>query len=131
MELTDDEFRTGLRSVLRRSGLSMRGLSGALGRDPGYVAASLDPARPSRARPTPTDLLRASDATGILFVELLETLWGIDRDRLADELRRLGVVGLPPDPGGHLSDQDRAMVAAFAEFLGSRRAQRPRPLRGP
>ena len=74
MEPTDDEFRTSLRVVLARSGLSMRALSAAMGRDAGYVAALLDPSRPSRARPTPTDLLRASDATGIPFVELLATL---------------------------------------------------------
>ena len=69
--LTEDEFLARLRDVLARSELSMRALSAALGRDPWYVAALLDPSRPSRARPTPADLLRASDATGIPFVELL------------------------------------------------------------
>jgi hypothetical protein len=39
--LTDAEFRIRLRTVLARSGLSMRALSAALGRDPGYVAALL------------------------------------------------------------------------------------------
>jgi hypothetical protein len=126
MELTDDEFRTGLRNVLARSGLSMRGLSGGMGRDPGYIAASLDPSRPSRARPTPADLLRASDATGIPFVELLETLWGIDPNRLVDELRSLGVVSPKAARGSGLSDADRAVVAEFADFLASRRARRLR-----
>jgi hypothetical protein len=65
--LTDDEFRARLRDVLERSGRSMRALNAAFGRDQGYVAARLDPSRPSRARPTPADLLRASDATGIPF----------------------------------------------------------------
>jgi hypothetical protein len=64
-----------------------------MGRDPGYIAAILDPTRPSRARPTPADLIRASDATGIAFVELLESLWGIERSRLADELGHLGFGG--------------------------------------
>src|SRR5450759_3977320 len=91
--LTDDEFRARLRDILGRSGLSMRALSAALGRDPGYVAALLDPSRPSRASPTPADLLRASDGTGIPFVELLEALWGVEPQRLADELAVLG-------PGG-------------------------------
>src|ERR1035437_11196858 len=95
--LTDDEFRVRLRDVLGRSGLSMRALSVALGRDPGCVAALLDPSRPSRARPTPADLLRASDATAIPFVELLEALWGIETARLADELAALGV-GASSDP---------------------------------
>ena len=116
----DDEFRTSLRDVLARSGLSMRALSAALGRDPGYIAALLDPARPSRARPTPADLLRASDATGIPFVELLEALWGIEPARLADELGRLGLGGMTDAGLAGLSDAERAEVSDFADFLVSR-----------
>ena len=67
----EEQFRAAMRDVLARSGLSMRALSAAMGRDPGYIAALLDPSRPSRARPTPADLVAASDATGIAFVELL------------------------------------------------------------
>src|SRR5450759_2331966 len=102
--LTDDEYRARVRAALARSGLSMRALSTALGRDPGYVAALLDPSRPSRARPTPADLLRASDATGIPFVELLESLWGIEPQRLADELAVLGLGGSAATCVGMLSD---------------------------
>jgi transcriptional regulator with XRE-family HTH domain len=105
--LTDDEFRARLRTVLGRSGLSMRALSAAMGRDPGYVAALLDPARPSRARPTPEDLLRGSDATGIPFVELLEALWRIEPTRLAGHLESL-------------SEAERASVAAYVAFLLAR-----------
>jgi hypothetical protein len=65
MEPADDEFRAALREVLAQTRMSMRALSAALGRDPGYVAAHLDPTRPSRARPTPADLLRLADATGV------------------------------------------------------------------
>src|SRR5674476_474035 len=104
--LTDDEFRARLRDVLTRSGLSMRALSAVLGRDPGYVAALLDPSRPSRARPTPADLLRASDATGIPFVELLAALWGIEPVRLADELARLGVGDPHAGEVGGLTDTE-------------------------
>ena len=86
MQPDDAAFRTQLRVVLERSGLSMRQLSVAMGRDVGYVAALLDPSRPSRARPTPADLLRLSDAIDVPFVELLEGLWGIDHQRLAAEL---------------------------------------------
>ena len=136
MEPTDDEFRIKLRDVLTRSGLSMRALSAALGRDPGYVAALLDPSRPSRARPTPTDLLRASDATGIPFVELLAALWGIPLVRLADELGRLGVGDPKAVGGGELTDAERAEVADFASFLASRHPKRlrerlPRGARSP
>jgi transcriptional regulator with XRE-family HTH domain len=126
VEPTDDEFRIKLRDVLTRSGLSMRALSAALGRDAGYVAALLDPTRPSRARPTPADLLRASDATGIPFVELLAALWGIEPVRLADELGRLGVGDLRAGRAGDLTESERAEVADFAAFLASRRPRRVR-----
>jgi transcriptional regulator with XRE-family HTH domain len=129
--LADDEFRIRLRTVLGRSGLSMRALSAALGRDPGYVAALLDPSRPSRARPTPADLLRASDATGIPFVELLEALWGIEPSRLADELAVLGLGGSADPRLARLSDAERAEVSDFVDFLVTRRSRRSRPRSGP
>lgn len=122
--LSDDEFRAGLRDVLGRSGLSMRGLSAALGRDPGYVAALLDPRRPSRARPTPADLARASDATGIPLVSLLEALWGIDPARLATELDALGIGGAADSRLAGLSEAERTSVSDFVDFLVARHARR-------
>jgi transcriptional regulator with XRE-family HTH domain len=125
---TDDEFRVRLRDILARSGLSMRALSASLGRDPGYAAALLDPSRPSRARPTPADLLRASDATGIPLVELLEALWEIEPQRLADELALLGLGGLADTRLAGLSEAERAEVSDFVAFLSARhRKARPRP----
>ena len=115
--LTDDEFRAHIREILERSGLSMRALSAAFGRDPGYVAALLDPSRPSRAHPTPADLLRASDVTGISFVELLEALWGIEPARLADELAALGIGDTADTRLAGLSEADRAQVSDFVGFL--------------
>jgi transcriptional regulator with XRE-family HTH domain len=123
----DAEFRARLRDVFGRSGLSMRALSAAMGRDPGYVAALLDPSRPSRARPTPADLLRASDATGIPFVELLEALWGIERSRLADELGRLGLGGSADTRLAGLPDAERAEVRDFVAFLVARHSKSTRP----
>jgi hypothetical protein len=120
MTLADPEFRTRLREVLARSGRSMRGLSSAFGRDPGYVAALLDPSRPSRARPTPADLVLASDATEIPFVELLECLWGIEPARLGDELDRLGVSSALRGRLAPLTPTERASVADFIEFLAAR-----------
>lgn len=117
----DDEFRAALRDVLERSGFSMRALSAAMGRDTGYVASLLDPSRPSRARPTPADLLAASDATGIAFVDLLESLWGIDPGRLAGELRGLGDVGRLDAPMRRLTRDERTLVADFVDLLVSRR----------
>jgi transcriptional regulator with XRE-family HTH domain len=126
MSPDDEEFRMAIREVLQRSGLSMRALSAAMGRDPGYIAALLDPTRPSRARPTPADLLAASDATGIAFVELLESLWGIERDRLTGELRELGLAGDLDAAKRRLTRDERALVADFVELLVARRAGRPK-----
>jgi len=123
MQPTDEDFRANLRRVLDRSGLSMRGLSAALGRDPGYVAALLDPSRPSRAKPTPADLLRASDATGIPLVELLHGLWGIDPARVAAELGALGVGDSLDERFARLTAAERASVADYVAFLEARHAK--------
>ena len=131
MDGVDEEFRTRLRGVLDRSGRSMRGLSAALGRDPGYLQSLLDPTRPSRARPTPADLLRASDATGISFVELLETLWAIDPLRLAEELGELGIRGVRDPRVDALGAADRRAIADFIEFVIARRAGRESARRRP
>ena len=120
MHRSTEEAREGIRAVLERSGLSMRALSAAMGRDQGYVAAYLDPTRPSRARPTPDDLVAASDATGISLVELLEAIWGIDPRRLADELRRLGEGKAIGPRFDELADAERTEVADYVEFLASR-----------
>jgi transcriptional regulator with XRE-family HTH domain len=124
----DGEFRERLREILERSGLSMRALSAAMGRDVGYVAALLDPSRPSRARPTPADLLAASDATGIAFVELLESLWGIERTRLGDELGPLGAGSAAGGRLGRLTVAERRQVGDYADFLawGGRHRARAR-----
>src|ERR1035437_6609446 len=124
MAPNDDEFRAAMRDIVARSGFSMRALSAAMGRDPGYVASLLDPSRPSRARPTPADLVAASDATGISLVELLEALWGIDPARLADEVRRIGNTPGADAPIRQLSPDERALVADFVELLAARRARR-------
>jgi hypothetical protein len=100
-------------------------LSAAMGRDPGYVAALLDPSRPSRARPTPADLLAASDATGIAFVALRACL-GIERTRLADELGPLGAGGAAGGRLGRLTDEERRQVGDYADFLAWRGRHRAR-----
>jgi hypothetical protein len=114
-ELSDGAFRARLREVLARSRLSARQFSAACGRDPGYASALLDPTRPSRARPTPGDLLRLSDATGIPFTELLEQLWAIPGERLAAELGAF-VSGRPD-----LTASERRELADFAAYLVMRR----------
>jgi hypothetical protein len=122
----DEDFRTAMREILARSGLSMRAMSAVMGRDPGYVASLLDPSRPSRARPTPADLLSASDATGISLVDLLEKLWGIDPARLVGELGRIGNTPGAAAPMRELSADERALVAGFVELLLASRARRAR-----
>src|SRR3954462_9445219 len=124
--LDDDAFRAALRDLVRRSGRSMRSVSQAMGRDPGYVAALLDPTRPSRARPTPDDLLALSDATGIPFVELLASLWSIPIERMATEVDRLSV-GAAGSADAEGTNDDERLVAEFARFLKDRRRPRRRP----
>jgi len=124
MTPNDEEFRGALRGILARSGLSMRALSAAMGRDTGYVASLLDPSRPSRARPTPADMLAAADATGIAFVELLESLWGIDSLRLAGELAGLGVGPSLDERLGVLNEAERASVVDYVAFLTARHSRR-------
>jgi transcriptional regulator with XRE-family HTH domain len=125
---SDADFRTRLRAILERSGYSMRQLSAAMGRDPGYVAALLDPTRPSRARPTPADLIAASDVTGIPFVEWLRELWAIDPVRLADELGRLGVAGSVDQRLKSLTPAERTLVLELIDRLAATSGGRdPRP----
>ena len=130
----DAEFRARLRDVLTRSGLSMRALSASMGRDPGYVAALLDPSRPSRARPTPADLVRASDGTGIPFVELLEALWEIEPARLASELTARGLGETADARLAGLSQAERVEVSDYVEILVARHTRNtrsgPRPASG-
>lgn len=115
--LGDEEFRTRLRGLLARSGMSMRQLSAAMGRDPGYVAAALDPERPSRARPTPADLVAASDATGIPLVEWLSELWAVDPARLAFELQEMGISPPLDERLAHLGPAEQKLVLALIDSL--------------
>jgi hypothetical protein len=69
-------------------------------------------------------MLAASDATGIAFVELLESLWGIPPSRLAGELAGLGVGPSPDERLGVLNDSERASVADYIA-RPSRTAQPP------
>jgi hypothetical protein len=124
--LDDETFRRRLQALLERTGRSQRALSAAFGRDPTYVQALLDPSRPSRARPTPADLVHASDVTGIAFVELLELLWGIPAERLAAELAGLGMGGPPDAVFASLDEADRQSVADYAAFLAARHRGRAR-----
>lgn len=94
-----------------------------MGRDPGYVAALLDPTRPSRARPTPDDLLALSDATGVAFVELLASLWSIPIERVAAEMEGLSI-GAAGMPGAEAMSDDERLVAEFARFIKDRRRRR-------
>jgi hypothetical protein len=106
----------------------MRQLSAAMGRDPGYVASLLDSKRPSRARPTPADLVAASDATGIPIVDWLRELWAIDPGRLADELGRLGVTASLDQRLKNLAPAERTLVLELIDRLTATSSGRhPRP----
>jgi transcriptional regulator with XRE-family HTH domain len=120
---TIDEARGAVRELLATSGLSMRALSAAMGRDADYVAAFLDPRRPTRARPTPEDLAKAADAAGTSLVDLLDGVWGISRERIARELRGKRQLAGDDLPAG-LTDAERAQVLDYARFLISERPGR-------
>jgi transcriptional regulator with XRE-family HTH domain len=117
-----DEARQAIRDVLGATGLSMRAVSAAMGRDADYVAAFLDPRRRTRARPTPDDLVGLSDATGVPFVELLDRVWGITPGRLAAELTSVGQAEFAAALA-RLTEAERAQVTDYARFLV---ASRPR-----
>lgn len=119
MTRSNTEAQAAIRSVLARSGLSMRALSAAMGRDVDFIAAFLDPRRATRARPTPEDLMAASEATTIPFVELLDAIWGVPPVRLAQELG--GSDGGPLAAAmARLSTAERSEVIDFALFLAAR-----------
>ena len=101
--------------------MSMRQLSVAMGRDAGYVAALLDESRPSRSLPTPGDLERLADRTGIPLVHLLERCWGISPRRLADDLRQLSVRFDQDTRLKELTDSELHQVLDFAGYLISTR----------
>jgi transcriptional regulator with XRE-family HTH domain len=118
---TDDQVRVEMRRLLDSTGLSRRQLSLAMGRDPGYVSAFLDEQRHPRAIPTPMDLGRLSDETGIPFVELLERFWGIPAQRLADDLSQLSVRFSEDERLSQLTADELREVLDFAGYLVSRR----------
>ena len=124
--LDDETFRTRLQALLTQTGRSQRALSAAFGRDPTYVQALLDPTRPGRARPTPADLLRCADATGLPLVDLLERLWDVPPQRLAQECAERGLGATPEARREGLSDEERRSVADYVAFLASRHRPRRR-----
>jgi hypothetical protein len=86
----------------------------------------IPPGRRGRARRRPISF-RASDATGIPFVELLESLWGIEPSRLADEFGRLGLGASADTRLAGLSDAESAEVSDFADFLVARHRMKGMP----
>ena len=97
--------------------MSNRQLSLAMGRDAGYVSALLDPSRPSRARPTPTDLEQLSDATGIPLVQLLERIWGIASSRLAEEVSQGEISGALRERIPDLTDEEMNDVVGYVDYV--------------
>jgi hypothetical protein len=110
-----------LRDILETTGMSNRQLSLAMGRDAGYVSALLDPSRPSRALPTPADLERLSDVTGIALVSLLERLWGIPSSRLGEELSRAELSGSVRERIPDLTEDEMRDVVGYVDYVVRRR----------
>ena len=112
-----ERVREELRNILETTGMSNRQLSLAMGRDAGYVSALLDPSRPSRARPTPTDLERLSDATGISLVNLLERIWGIPTSRLVEEVSRSELSESMRRRIPDLTDDEMSDVVGYVDYV--------------
>ena len=123
MEPTIDQVRRELRNILETTGMSNRQLSLAMGRDAGYVSALLDPSRPSRARPTPTDLERLSDATGMPLTDLLERIWGIRSARLVEEIGRGEHAGSVRARIPDLTDDEMRDVVGYVEYVIRKRGR--------
>ena len=103
--------------------MSNRQLSLAMGRDAGYVSALLDPSRPSRARPTPADLERLSDATGISLLSLLERIWGISTSRLVEEVSRGELSESLRERIPDLSDDEMRDVVGYVDYVLRKRGR--------
>jgi transcriptional regulator with XRE-family HTH domain len=124
VEPNDDAVRAEFRYVLDRTGLSQRQLSLAMGRDASYVSAFLDEKRHPRAVPTPGDLWRLAEKTGIPLVDLLERFWGIPPEMLAEELGRLSIRFTEDSRLAQLTDQELDEVLDFAGYLVEKRGPR-------
>ena len=94
-----------------------------MGRDAGYVSALLDPSRPSRATPTPTDLERLADGTGIPLVSLLERFWGISSVRLAEDLSHLELSVSAKERVPELTDDEMREVIGYADYIVEKRGR--------
>ncbi len=126
MDSSDDQqIRAELRDLLQRTGMSRRQLSLAMGRDAGYVSAFLDEKRNPRAIPSPRDLQRVSDSTGIPLLELLERFWDISPRRLADDLGQMSVRFSEDERLSRLDGEELREVLDFAGYLIERRAEAP------
>jgi transcriptional regulator with XRE-family HTH domain len=118
---TEKQVREEMTDILARTGMSMRQLSLSMGRDAGYVSALLEEDRHPRATPTPADLERLSDQTGIPLAHLLERFWGVSLLRLASDLSQLAIRVAEDERLSKLTDAESSEVLDFAGYLISRR----------
>ncbi|MCH8893901.1 MAG: hypothetical protein IIB32_10405 [Chloroflexi bacterium] len=123
MQPSIDQVRGELERILETTGMSNRQLILALRRSAGYVSALLDPSRPSRARPSPTDLERLSDATGISLVSLLERIWGISTSRLVEEVSRGELSESLRERIPDLSDDEMRDVVGYVDYVLRKRGR--------
>jgi len=121
-------FQDYLRRQLKESGMSMRALSLAMGRDPSYVAQLLDPPpNRSRALPSPDELRLAAPLLGVPLVELLEQAYGITRVELEAELNTMAAhTGACADELSDLTTVEREEVLDFVAYVKSKREVRRR-----
>ena len=121
-----DQFREYLERRLRETGVTMRQLSLAIGRDQSYFRELLA-ARSDRPRtlPTPDELQIAAPRLRVPLIELLEQTWGIDRAKLEAEL---STMTQRDDEDAvawrQMTEEERDEVRTFIAFVRARREMR-------
>jgi hypothetical protein len=122
-----DQFRTFLRARLQETGIPMRQLSRAMGRDDSYVAQLLDPP-PGRARPlpTPAELRHAAALLGVSYMQLVALAWDISGDDIERYYRDIATQ--VANAGFRWTDftpAERDELLDYASYLLVRRSMRP------
>lgn len=121
-----ERFRRWLRKWVEASGVSMRSLSRALGKDEKYVAELLNGER--RSLPTPEELRSAlpllrpkGKETGPTLVEAMEAAYGVSRLELQAELETLAARTESDAP---LTEKDYEAIRDFVAFTVARARRR-------
>jgi hypothetical protein len=122
-----DQFRAFARQRLAETGVSMRKLSRAMGRDDAYVSQLLDPP-PGRSRPmpTPVELRAAAVLLDVPYMQLLMVVWGVTEDDIASYYKDIGIrlAGVSIRWSDYTASELEELLD-YASYLLVRRSLRP------